>query len=53
MKKLVGVQPITTVIRSRRLRCYGQVMRKSDEDWVKKCIELKAEGSKRHSLQAV
>ena len=32
LRKLVGVQPITTVIRSGRLRWYGHVMRKSDED---------------------
>ena len=43
LRKLVGVEPITTVIRSGRLRWYGHVMRKSDEAWVKKCIELKAE----------
>ena len=41
--RLVGVEPITTFIRSGRLRWYGHVMRKGDEDWVKKCIELKAE----------
>ena len=43
MRELVGVEPITTVIKSGRLRWYGHVMRKSDEDRVKKCIEWKAE----------
>ena len=43
LKRLFGVEPITTVIRSGRLRWYGHVMRKGDEDWGKKCIELKAE----------
>ena len=43
-RKLVGVQPITTVIRSGRLRWYGHVMRKSDEDWVKKYLEYTVEG---------
>ena len=38
LRRLVGVEPITTVIRSGRLRWYGHVMRKGDEDWVKKCI---------------
>ena len=37
------VEPITTFIRSGRLRRCGHVMRKGDEDWVKKCMELKAE----------
>ena len=41
---LVGLEPITTVIRSGRLRCYGHVMRKSDEDLVKKCMKFKFEG---------
>ena len=37
LRKLIGVEPITTVIRSGRLKWYGHVMRKNDEDWVKKC----------------
>ena len=37
LRRLVGVEPITTVIRSGILRC---------EDWVKKCIEFRGEGSK-------
>ena len=40
LRKLVGVEPITTVIRSGRLRWYGHLMMKSDEDWVKKCMEF-------------
>ena len=40
LRKLVGVQPITTVIGIGRLRWYGHVMRKSNEDWVKKCMEI-------------
>ena len=44
MRKLVGVEPITTVIRSGRLRWYGDVMRKSDKDWVKKCMDYRVEG---------
>ena len=39
--RLVGVEPITTVI---RLRWYGHVMRKSDEEWAKKCMEYRVEG---------
>ena len=40
LRRLVGVEPITTFIRSGRLRWYGHVMRKGDEDWVKKCMLL-------------
>ena len=41
LRRLVGVEPITTVIRCGRLKWYRQVMRKSDEDWVKKCMEFR------------
>ena len=44
LRRLVGFEPITTFIRSGRLRWYGHVMRKGDEDWVKKCMEYKVEG---------
>ena len=44
ISELVGVEPITTFIRSGRLRWYGHVMRKGDEDWVKKCMEYRVEG---------
>ena len=44
LKRLVGVEPITTVIRSGRLRWYGHVITKSDEDWLKKCMEYRVEG---------
>ena len=44
LRRLVRVEPITTFIRSGRLRWYGHVMRKNDEDWVKKCMEFRVEG---------
>ena len=43
LRRLVGVEPITTVIRSGRLRWYGHVMMKNDEEWVKKCIKFRVE----------
>ena len=43
LRELVGVEPITHVIKSGRLKWYGHVMRKSDEDWVKKCMEYRVE----------
>ena len=46
LRKLVGVEPITTVIRNGKLRGYKHVMRKYDEDWVKKCMEYKVEGKR-------
>ena len=44
LRRLVAVEPITTVIRSGRLRWYGHVMRKGDEDCVKKCMKHRVEG---------
>ena len=44
LRRLFGVEPITTFIRSGRLRWYGHVMSKGDEDWVKKCMEYRVEG---------
>ena len=41
LRRLIGVEPFTTVIRNGRLRWYGHVMRKRDEDWVKKCMEFR------------
>ena len=43
LRRLVGVEPNTTVIRIGRLRWYVHVMRKSDKDWVKKCMEFRIE----------
>ena len=44
LRRLVGVEPITTCIRSGRLRWYGHVMRKGDVDWVNKFMEYRVEG---------
>ena len=43
LRELVGVEPMTTVIKSGRLRWYVHVMRKSDDDWVKKIMEYMVE----------
>ena len=44
LRRLVGVEPVTTFIRGGRLRWYGPVMRNGDEDWMKKCMEYRVEG---------
>ena len=43
LRELVRVEPITTVIKCGRLRSYEHVMRKSDEDWVKKSMEYRVQ----------
>ena len=34
------------VLQQNRLRWYGHVMRKEDNDWVKKCMEYEVEGAR-------
>ena len=43
LRRLVGVEHITTLTRSGRLRWYGHAIKKGDEDWVKKCMEYRVE----------
>ena len=38
LRRLLGVEPITTVIRSGSLGWY--VIREGDADWMKKCMEF-------------
>jgi len=33
-------------LQQNRLRWYGHVLRKEDDDWVKKCMEYEVEGSR-------
>ena len=43
LRRLVGVEPITASIGSGGLRWYGHVMGRGDGDWLKRCVELRAE----------
>jgi len=40
----LGVDDIALVLQQNRLRWYGHVLRKDDDDWVKKCMEYEVEG---------
>jgi len=40
----VGVEPVDDVVRRGRLRWFGHVERKSEDDWVKRCLELEIAG---------
>jgi len=37
---------IMSVLQQNKLRCYGYVLRKDDDNWVKKCMEYEAVGSR-------
>ena len=40
------LQDIISVLQRNRLRWYGHVLRKEDNDWVKKCMEYEVEGTR-------
>ena len=44
LKERLGIDDIALVLQQNRLRWYGHVLRKDDDDWVKKCMEYEAEG---------
>jgi len=39
LRERLGVDDIALVLQQNRLRWYGHVLRKDDDDWVKKCME--------------
>ena len=43
LRERLGIKSIQDVVRQGRPRWYGHVERKSDEDWVKKCLNLGVE----------
>jgi len=46
LRERLGVDDIALILQQNRLRCYGHVLRKDDDDWVKKCMKYEAEGSR-------
>jgi len=44
LRERLGIDYIALVLQQNRLRWYGHVLRKDDDDWVKKCMEYKVEG---------
>ena len=44
---LLGLEPVSLVIKRRRLRWFGHMERKDDTDWIKHCTVMELEGSKR------
>ena len=41
----MGILDIGEMLRRARLRWFGHVMRKEDDDWVKRCMNLEVEGN--------
>ena len=44
LRELLGLEPVSLMIIKGRLRWFGQVERKDDNDWVKRCITWEFEG---------
>jgi len=44
LKERLGIDDIALVLQQNRLRWYGHVLRKDDDDWVKKCMEYEVVG---------
>ena len=42
----LGVDDIALILQQNRLRWYGHVLRKYDDDWVKKCMEYEVADSR-------
>ena len=45
-RERVGIGDIISVLQENRLRWYGHLLRKEDNDWVKKCMEYEREGAR-------
>jgi len=39
LRERLGLDDIISVLQQNRLRWYGHVLRKEDNDWVKKCMD--------------
>jgi len=44
LRELLGLEPVSFMIKKSRLRWFGYVDRKDDNDWVKRCITWEVEG---------
>ena len=46
LRERLGLDDIFLVLQQNRLQWYGYVLRKEDNDWVKKCMEYEVEGAR-------
>ena len=46
MRERLRLDDIILVLQQNRLRWYGHVLQKEDNDWVKKCMEYEVEGAR-------
>ena len=46
LRRMLGIEGVKDVMTRNRLRWLGHVLRKSDEDWVKRCMQFEVEGTR-------
>jgi len=46
LREKLGLGDIILVLQQNRLRWYGHILRKEDNDWMKKCMEYEVEGAR-------
>ena len=44
LRELLGLEPVSLMIKKSRLNWFGHVERKNDNDWVKRCKTWEVEG---------
>ena len=44
LRELLGLEAVSLMIKKSRLRWFGHVERKNDNDWVKRCLTWEVEG---------
>ena len=44
-RERLGIDCVSDLVRRSRLRWFGHVVRKDDQQWVKKCMDFKVDGS--------
>ena len=49
--ELLGLEPVSLMIKKSRLRWFGHVERKDDNDWVRHCITWEVEGIRQRGRQ--
>jgi len=53
LRERLGLDDIISVLQHNRLRWYGHVLRKEDNDWVKKCMECKVVGRPKKTWRVI
>jgi len=51
LRELLGLEPVSLMIKKSSLKWFGHVERKDDNDWVKRCITWQVEGIRQRGCQ--